>query len=67
VQDTGWTAHLPHGTGLLPFTTLDEAEDALRRVDGDWETHARAASEIARACFDADRVLPPLLERACGT
>ena len=25
VQDTGWTAHLPHGEGLLAFSTLDEA------------------------------------------
>ncbi len=25
VQDTGWTAHLPHGDGLLAFSTPDEA------------------------------------------
>jgi hypothetical protein len=66
VQDTGWSGHLPHGAGLLPFTTPEEAEDALRRVDGDWERQARAASAIARECFEADRVLPSLLQRACG-
>ena len=66
VQDTGWSAHLPTGTGLLAFSTPDEAIDALIRVSADWATHARRASEIARAHFDAAVVLPRLIEVACG-
>jgi hypothetical protein len=66
VQDTGWSAHLPSGTGLLGFSTPDEAIDALARVEGDYARHARAAAEIAREHFEAARVLPPLLEIACG-
>jgi hypothetical protein len=66
VQDTGWTAHLPDGQGLLSFNSIEEAEDAMHRVDADYDGHCRAAREVAREHFDAARVLPRLLERACG-
>jgi hypothetical protein len=66
VQDTGWSAHLPTGTGLLPFSTPEEAIAALTRVSADWATHSRRASEIAREHFDASVVLPRLIEVACG-
>jgi hypothetical protein len=65
VQDTGWTAHVPSGTGLVGFSTLDEALEGVRRVDRDYARHARGATTIARECFDASRVLPRLLEAAC--
>ncbi len=65
VQDTGWSAHLPHDAGLLPFSTLDEAAEAVARVDREYALHARRAGEIARECFDASVVLPGLLSR-CG-
>ncbi len=66
VQDTGWSAHLPSGTGLIGFATPEEALEALARVEADYETHARRAGEIAQEHFDASRVLPPFLEVACG-
>jgi len=66
VQDTGWSAHLPTGTGLLPFSTPEEAIDALQRVSADWVTHSRRASEIAREHFDASVILRRLIEVACG-
>jgi hypothetical protein len=66
VQDTGWSAHLPAGTGLLAFSTPEEAMDALDRVDRTYPEQARRAAEIAHECFDASRVLPALLERACA-
>jgi hypothetical protein len=66
VQDTGWSAHLPSGTGLLAFSTLEEAIAALERVEHDYAVHARRAREIACEHFDAPRVLQPLLERACA-
>ena len=65
VQDTGWSAHLPHDAGLLPFSTPDEAAEAVECVDRDYGLHARRAGEIARECFDASVVLPSLLSR-CG-
>src|SRR6185369_16540528 len=43
VQDTGWTAHLPHGDGLLAFSNVDEAIDGIARINGDYDRHARRA------------------------
>ena len=39
VQDTGWTAHLPSGEGLLAFSTPDEA---LAGIDRDQQRLRRA-------------------------
>jgi hypothetical protein len=66
VQDTGWTAHLPHGEGLLAFSNPDEALAGIDRINSDYERHARRAGEIAREHFDARRVLPRLLDEATG-
>ena len=66
VQDTGWSAHLPSGTGLIGFSTLDEALAGLERLESDYALHASCAAEVARESFDAARVLTPFLEKACG-
>jgi hypothetical protein len=66
VQDTGWTEHLPHGEGLLAFSTADQALDGIERINAGYERHARIAREIAHEHFDARRVLPRLIERACA-
>jgi hypothetical protein len=65
VQDTGWTAHLPSGEGLLAFSNVEEALDGIDRINADYDRHARRAREIAREHFDANRVLPKFLETAC--
>jgi hypothetical protein len=64
VEDTGFDAVLPVGDGLLAFSTLEEAVDALEQVESKYEHHARAARTIAEEYFDADRVLASLVERA---
>jgi len=64
VQDTGWSAHVPAGEGLLAFSTPDDALAGLDRIASDYDLHARRAVEIAGDCFDARRVLPRLLETA---
>lgn len=64
VQDTGWSAHLPEGSGLLAFSTLDQALAGLDRISTDYARHARAAAEVARDCFAAGPVLTALLETA---
>jgi hypothetical protein len=64
VQDTGWTAHLPNGDGLLAFTDPDEALAGIDRINAGYAAHARRAREIARECFDARSVLPRLIETA---
>lgn len=65
VQDTGWSAHLPSGAGLIAFSTPDEALAGIDAVNRDYDAHRRAAREIAAAHFDARVVLPPLLD-ICG-
>lgn len=62
VQDTGWTAHLPAGDGLLAFSTPEEALAGIDRINADYPRHTRCAREIASQHFDASRVLPRLLD-----
>ena len=64
VQDTGWSAHLPSGMGLIPFSTVEEALNGLAWMESDYAAHAARATAIAQECFDASRVLPRLLEAA---
>ena len=64
VQDTGWSHHLPTGLGLLPFSTLAEAIDAIAKVESNYSQHTQHATEIAREHFDAASVLQQLLLRA---
>jgi hypothetical protein len=65
VQDTGFSAHYPTGSGVHAFTTLDEAAEALAAVDGDYERECRQAREIAEDYFAAPVVLGALV-RAAG-
>jgi hypothetical protein len=60
-QDTGFGAHLPVGEGLLAWRDVDEAQAAVEAVAADPIRHGRAAAEIAREYFDAERVLKQLV------
>ena len=64
VQDTGFPKDLPVGEGLMTFDTADEAVAAVREVEGNYERHAKAARAIAAECFDSDKILRQLIERA---
>lgn len=64
VQDTGPSSFLPDGEGMFRFSSLEEAAEALARVDDDYERHCRAAREIAEAHFDSKRVLTGILDAA---
>jgi len=64
VQDTGFSRRIPTGEGLLTFSTVDEAADAIQRVASEPDRHARAARALARVYFDSRGVLSDLLERA---
>ena len=64
VQDTGWTAHLPSGEGLLAFSNPDEAAAGIDRINSDYAAHARGARELACEHFDARKLLPRLLDTA---
>jgi hypothetical protein len=64
-QDTGFGRVLPTGRGLFGFSTLDEATAAIDAINADYQSHSRAARELARAYFDSDLVLSRLL-KDCG-
>jgi hypothetical protein len=62
VQDTGFGEYIPTGEGILVFSTEEEARAAIERINRDYQHHAAAASRLAREFFDAQRVLPALLQ-----
>jgi GT2 family glycosyltransferase len=61
-QDTGFGNVIPTGEGLFAFTTLDGALEAVEAINADYARHTRAAAEIARDYFDAEKVLRQLLD-----
>jgi hypothetical protein len=63
-QSTGLERSLPTGQGLLTFTDVDEAEAGIREINRDYESHCRAARELAETFLDARRVLASMLETA---
>jgi hypothetical protein len=64
LQDTGYSSFIETGEGLLAWGDIGEAKVALERVETDYETHRRAAQELATRYFSADVVLGDLLARA---
>jgi hypothetical protein len=62
-SDTGldW---LPTGNGVLTFTDLASAADAIAEVESDPQSHGTAARRVAEEHFAADRVVSDLLTAA---
>jgi hypothetical protein len=63
-QETGFSKHIPTGRGLFGFSTIEEAAAAIGEINRDYAAHCRAAREVARECFDSDRVLGALCREA---
>jgi ATP-binding cassette subfamily B protein len=61
-QETGFSNVLPTGEGLLAFSTLDHAADAVAAVVEDYARHSAAARNIAHEYFDSDLVLRRMLD-----
>lgn len=66
VQDTGFSSVIPCGKGILPFSTMEEAAEAIREAEGSYDMHAKAASAMAKEHFDSGKVLARLIEDAFG-
>lgn len=64
VQDTGFSEFLPCGEGLFAFSTVEQAASAVAEIERDYERHQRAAVDVARTHFDAQRVLADMLHQA---
>jgi hypothetical protein len=63
-EDTGFGKFLPTGEGLFAFADTDEAVEAIKTIEADHARHCRAAEEIAREYFEAEKVVGSLMERA---
>jgi hypothetical protein len=63
-QDTGFGTCVATGCGLFAYNTMDEAVDALARINADYAAHSAGARAVAREFFDATRVLGRLLADA---
>ena len=62
VQETGWSRFVPSGRGIIAFSTMNEAIDALERVASDLAKWRSDAYDIAREYVAPDRVLPPMID-----
>src|SRR5437879_10865262 len=63
-QDTGFGKFVPTGQGLLAYSTMEQAVDALARVNRDYAAHGAAARRVAAEHFGAEPVLRRLLADA---
>lgn len=63
LQDTGFSKHIPTRKGLLVFTNLDEAIEAIQNVNHDYKAHCKAARQIAKEYFSAYKVLKDMLSK----
>jgi len=61
-QETGFSDWLEVGFGVMPFTTPEEALEAIEEVNARYEFHCQAARAIAEEYFDARKVLTHLIE-----
>jgi hypothetical protein len=63
-QETGFSKFMPSGRGLFGFRTMDDILAAVDAIESDYAGHCRAAAEIARDYFAAEKVVGSLMERA---
>jgi len=61
---TGFSNFYPVGRGLFEYSTYDDALAGIDAITSDYAKHSRAARELAREYFAADRVLSALLTAA---
>jgi len=63
-QDSGFGRFIPTGDGLFAYETMDEAVDALARINADYPRHSAGARQVAREHFGAEPVLRRMLADA---
>lgn len=62
-QQTGFTRLYGGSEGLFAFETMEDITAAVREINSDYPRHSRAAAEIAREWFEAEKVLREMLGR----
>jgi hypothetical protein len=66
-QETGFSDWLPSGSGVLPFSTLEEAVEGVGEIRDRYRHHCHAARQLAEDYFDSDKVLSAMVEAAAGS
>lgn len=64
VQHTGPSRFLPDRAGLLRFNDIDEAAQCLAKAEAEYEEQCLLARALAEDCFDAEKVVKLVLEKA---
>ena len=64
VQETGWIKTIPTGEGLLAFSTMEEAVEAIADINDHYAEHQAAARALAEQYFEAKKVCADLLAQA---
>jgi hypothetical protein len=64
IQETGFTKLYGGKAGLLSFRSLGEIAEAVKKINADYPKHSRAAYNVAREFFEAEKVLKSILDRA---
>jgi hypothetical protein len=64
VQETGWSKFIPSGEGLLAFSTMEEAVEAIADINDHYAEHQSAARALAEQYFEAKKVCADLLTQA---
>jgi hypothetical protein len=64
LQDTGFSDSIASGTGVVAFTTLNQAVAGIEEVSRNYEKHSASARALAQEFFSHEVVLPRLIERA---
>ena len=61
-QETQWSKFIPSGLGVIAFSDLVSATDAIEQVIANYHDHSKAAKEIAQEYFDSNIVLTQMLQ-----
>jgi glycosyltransferase involved in cell wall biosynthesis len=62
LQDTGFSRHLPVGEGLFAVNNLEEAKDAVEKIEKDYTRHSQKAREIALEFLDTQKTMKKFLD-----
>lgn len=66
-HDTAFTNWLPTGEGVVSFSSLEDVVEAVLDIEARYETHCRAARDIAAEYFGSRQVLSRLIESATAS
>jgi hypothetical protein len=61
-EETGFSRFIASGTGLLSFSTKEEALAGIQQINSDYDKHCKIASEIAADYFSHEKVLSKLFD-----